>query len=66
MGNRQIRDIGRWDMLAYGVIPVEVPDTSESVIYMELEFLLRTVNDVMLEEESGLRKVAMNGTFARK
>ena len=53
-------------MLACGVIPVEVPDTSESVIYMELEFLLRTVNDVMLAEESGLRKVAMNGTFVRK
>ena len=65
MGNRQIRDIGRWDMLVCCVIPVEVQGTSENVIYMELEFLLRTVNDVMQEEDSGLRKVAMNGTFAR-
>ena len=52
-------------MLVCGVIPVEVQGTSENVIYMELEFLLRTVNDVMQEEDSGLRKVAMNGTFAR-
>ena len=52
-------------MTAYGVIPVEVQGTSENVICMELEFLLRTVNDVMEEEDSGLRKVAMNGTFAR-
>ena len=65
MGNRQIRNIGRWSMLACGVIPVEAQGTSENVIYTELEFLLRTVNDVMVEEDSGLRKVAMNGTFAR-
>ena len=65
MGNRQIRYLGRWFMTACGVIPVEVQGISENVICMELEFLLRTVNDVMEEEDSGLRKVAMNGTFAR-
>ena len=65
MGNRQIRNIGRWSMLACGVIPVEAQGTSENVIYTELEFLLRIANDVTEEEDSGVWKVATNGTFAR-
>jgi hypothetical protein len=52
-------------MLAYGASPVEVQGTSENVIYMELEFLSRIVNDVTLEVDSGLLKVATNGTFVR-
>ena len=52
-------------MLVCGVIPVEVQGITENVIYMELEFLLRTVNDVTEEVDSGLLKVAMNGTFVR-
>ena len=65
MGNRQIRYLGRWFMTACGVIPVEVQGTTENVICMELGFLLRIANDVTEEVDSGLRKVAMNGTFAR-
>ena len=65
MGNRQIRYLGRWFMLAYGASPVEVQGTTENVICMELEFLLRIANDVTEEVDSGVRKVAMNGTFVR-
>ena len=52
-------------MLAYGALPVEVQGTTENVICMELEFLLRIANDVTEEVDSGLRKVAMIGTFVR-
>ena len=65
MGNRKVRNLGRWFMLAYGVIPVEVQGTTENGICLELGFLLRIASDVTEEVDSGLRKVAMNGTFAR-
>ena len=65
MGDRKVRNLGRWFMIAYGVIPVEVQGTTENVICLELEFLLRIANDVTEEVDSGLRKVAMNGTFVR-
>ena len=48
-----------------GVIPAEVQGSTENVICMELGFLLRIVNDVTEEVDSGLWKVATNGTFAR-